>query len=133
MYDTTTGKMAAEIEARPDYNDMAFVLSPDGKTVAVLSQRLAPGEPGKLTLYEADTGKVIRTLGNKDMSYSLLAFAPDGKRLATLTYRSICVFDANTGELAREIDGVRGALAFSPDGRFLACVGRATTHLFDAK
>jgi WD40 repeat protein len=133
LYDTTTAKITAELEANPDYSDTGIVWSPDGKTLAVLSRQLAPDQPGRLALYEAGTGKAIRTLGDKDVSYWLPAWAADGKRLAMVTHRSICVFDVDWGALVREIDGVRGTLAFSPDARFLASTDRATVHLFDTK
>jgi WD40 repeat protein len=136
LYDATTGKMVTEIEAWPDFlNGSTIILSPDGKTVAVFSSQGPGGRlmPGKITLYEADTGKMIRAFGHMDLGLEYLAFAPDGKRLTAHTARSICVWDTTTGELVREIPMGRGPLAFSPDGRYLACVERAAVHVFDAK
>jgi WD40 repeat protein len=133
LYDTTSGKMQAEIESRPDYTESSFTLTADGKLVAIVSQRTSASEAGKLTLYDAATGKPIRNLVHKDLTLFFLTFSPDSKRLAASTYRSVCVWDTETGELVHEIADCRGRLAFSPDGRRLACSAPNAVHIFDAK
>src|SRR5690242_16246447 len=59
----------------PDVTGLAF--APDGRTLA------SGGQDKAVRLWDAATGKVIRTLTGHQVSVSDLVFAPDGSLLAT--------------------------------------------------
>ncbi len=70
-------------------------VSPDGKMV--VSGRRGQNGPD-LCLWEAATGKLIRTLDAHSHGADCLAFSPDGKRLAIGTWDYVRVLDVDTGQ-----------------------------------
>jgi WD40 repeat protein len=97
--------------------------SPDGKIVAM-------GFGNKVTLWDATTGEVLRQLqGPKDEPqimvdfflptlFNSIFFSPDGKMLATEGWTGIFLWDVQTGEFLRKIEGYK--VFFSPDGKTIA-------------
>jgi WD40 repeat protein len=65
-----------------------FVVSPDGKLVAVVPYRIlsrgAKPLPPRVDIYDAVTGKRVRSLTAYNSDVGLVAFFPDGKRLLSL-------------------------------------------------
>jgi RNA polymerase sigma factor (sigma-70 family) len=100
----------------------AAVFSPDGKTLAVAWGGEAD-KPGRITLWNVGAGKEIGRLeGHKSWVFAL-AFAPDGKTLASGGYdRTLRLWDPVTGKEQRRAEGFRTSvsrLVFSQDGRTL--------------
>jgi RNA polymerase sigma factor (sigma-70 family) len=77
----------------------ALALSPDGKTAA------AAGE-GRLRLIDVATGKPLSTLSDLGMGASMVAFSPDGTRLAVCdaSGAKIKVWRARDGQLLQAFD-----------------------------
>ncbi len=74
------------------------------------------------------------------MSVKALAFSPDSSTLASVSHRSLRLWDIRTSTLRatlidQEDSGQADmlALAFSPDGKKLASVGQGKVHLWDAE
>jgi WD40 repeat protein/tetratricopeptide (TPR) repeat protein len=97
-----------------------LVISPNGKTVAVLADKM-------VLLFDAQTGAHLRTLTGPPFRLSHAAFSADGKRLAATVFEGGCearVWDVATG---RQLHVLRGhtpganlgisSVAFSPDGK----------------
>jgi WD40 repeat protein len=73
-------------------------------------------------------GNIVRSLDDGARVFAL-AFAPDGKTLASNASGTIHIWRVSDGALLRSIETVnQSALAFSPDGRFLT----TGFELFDA-
>jgi WD40 repeat protein len=98
---------------------------------------VSAGDDRTVKVWDASTGKEVRTLAGHRAAVTCVAFSPDGKRLAAgilaakkvLTWEpsEITVWDLDTGQAALTLRGhfdydVR-ALTFSPDGSRLASAG----------
>jgi WD40 repeat protein len=165
LWDLTTGEELFTL-AGAAYSILSVAFSPDGKVLASGSDRsgrfgLAPGarpapvEPGGCTvrLWDVTTGKELRALDGHTNGVRGLAFAPDGKRLASASHDgTIRQWDPVSGGQLLKLDlpvgppihpaGPRGStadqggvlsVAFSPDSKILATGGHdSMIRLLDA-
>jgi WD40 repeat protein len=103
-----------------------FTFSPDSRTFALngcLPERVLES-PDEVVLMDVATGKAVRVLGRQRLHFTAIAFAPDGRALATgdqdgvvslwerATGRRRCRFAGHGSSVA--------SLSFSRDGRLLA-------------
>jgi WD40 repeat protein/serine/threonine protein kinase len=114
-WDAADGKLLRKLPIGA--GNVAF--SPDGKRLAGI--RL---ESHDLTIWDAETGKEVRKLGKCNAFYSpsLLAWSPDGKRLAYGGHEGLSVVEVETGKECFQHKSELGAfyLQWSPNGRTLA-------------
>jgi WD40 repeat protein len=117
---------------------LGVAISPD-------KSALAGARGNQIHIYDATSGNHVRTLLDatvtspdkkpvKAAHLSLvesLAYSPDGKYLASGSFREVKIWDARTGELRKTIGGFAErvvCLAFSPDSKQLACGGGPPTQ-----
>lgn len=99
----------------------SVAFSPDGKLIATSSY-------DKLVkLWDASSGREVRTLKDHIDAVYALAFTPDGSRLVSgAADRSIKVWDVATGErlytMSEPLDGIN-AVAVDPTGKMVAAGG----------
>ena len=97
----------------------ALSFSPDGKHVLTSC-------PSEISLWDAATGKLVRSLSAPADFYSDAAFSPDGRRIVTASlHKTARIWDAATGkELVPLVghEGFIGSAAFSPDGSLVVTV-----------
>ncbi|HTU92216.1 MAG TPA: sigma-70 family RNA polymerase sigma factor [Gemmataceae bacterium] len=130
LWDAASGKELPVFPSRGQILHAAF--SPDGKVIAITK--------GAGQLWDAASGKMLRELKVKGVQFRVmaLAFAPDGKLLATAnTDNAVHLWDAESGDEKHRIDCQQGdrlwAVAFAPDGKLLASGGSdGTIRLWDA-
>jgi WD40 repeat protein len=112
------GRGGRLVRILPGRGIAAIAYSPDGRTLAAASA------DGSTTLWNARTGRRLRTLRDTGGPVAALAFAPDGALLATAGQDgAVRVWTAATGARLFFFTGHASpvtALAWSPDGRILA-------------
>lgn len=120
------GGSTADEVARIDSQGISWplvALSGRGDRVAFVENRAMDW---KVRLVDVPPGQGVRELSSpNELSASVtgLGISPDGRTVVVADGASrVTVFDAATGRLLREIEGVQGT-AFSPDGTLLAGVG----------
>jgi WD40 repeat protein len=123
-----TGKTDRVIESDEQVWSLCF--SPDGKTVAFGTKK------GKVRLYSAETGKLIREASPAKYGIHCLTFAPGGTRIAAgCEDGSVCVFDAATGKSLVSYVAHRRTVhqvAVSSDGKYVASAGfDKVLHVYD--
>lgn len=136
VWDTATGAQRCTVS--PNEGDIlrGLALAPDGRHLATLQQGGAAPHDNAVHIWDAATGKAQRIVGAEHKNMTTLAFAADGKTLATAGWSGIRCFDVATG---RERSRGAGAgsntekIAFSADGLTLATLQRhsGAFHLWD--
>ena len=100
---------------------LALVYSPDGRVLALA------GEDKTITLRDAATGAVKKTLGGHTDIIAALAFSPDGQTLASAGYdKTVRLWDVASGGEKAVLKGHKNwvlAVAYAPDGKTLATAG----------
>jgi WD40 repeat protein/energy-coupling factor transporter ATP-binding protein EcfA2 len=106
--------------------------SPDGKLIA------GACEDGKIRIWDAENGQVVRELEGHAKAVHLLVFSQDSRRIATEAGDETGkVWDVATGKELFTLEGLTGryaALAFSPDGtRIAAESGKTQASVWDVQ
>ena len=102
----------------------ALAFSPDGRRIAV-------GGYHEVTVWDAETGKLLARLGGVAQQTQSLAWSPDGSTLAAAggtpgalgELRLLPADGSSPARLLDRITDVLPAAAFSPDGKLLAAGG----------
>lgn len=136
VWDTATGKERWTVGPEKDHYLRALAGSPDGRHLACLKQDRASPYGHAVQILDATTGRLLRTVAADHENMSTVAFAPDGKTLATAGWSGIRCWHVATGrELSRSAG--QGAnttrIAFSGDGQTLATLQRHSGlfHIWD--
>jgi WD40 repeat protein len=120
---------------------VGVAVSPDGSLLASAGHLDAGGEPRapkSVGLWDAKTGKLLRTLARGPAQITSVAFSPDGSRVAAFSRDgAVRLWEASTGKLVRTWQvqaGERGSVAFAPDGSLLAAADAGgAVYVWDVK
>ncbi|MCL4252534.1 MAG: PD40 domain-containing protein [Anaerolineae bacterium] len=104
------------------------MLNPDKTQIAI-----AEDYSFMLQIFDTATGEEIRQLDHDipiDFPHwqhpRAIAYSPDGRVIATATFRAIYLWDAHTGDILTILGGLNNGfqadLVFTPDGRYLCSV-----------
>jgi RNA polymerase sigma factor (sigma-70 family) len=134
VWDVATGELRHELDAGRSGTVWSVAFSADGRLLAAGTG--ASGTSGRVRLWEAASGRPVRTLDEPHKHDVRVAFAPDGKLLATSgDDGTIRLLNPATGAKQARIRGhfrPLQSLAFSPDGRALLSAGHDhTLRLWD--
>jgi WD40 repeat protein/tRNA A-37 threonylcarbamoyl transferase component Bud32 len=99
----------------------AIAYAPDGRSVAISDGHTT------ITIHDARTGQLMRSLEGHSQRVVALAFSPDGREIASGGEdRTIRIWEVASGRVIHTLSAHTApvyGLAFSPDGRTLASVG----------
>jgi eukaryotic-like serine/threonine-protein kinase len=133
LCDGATGLRIATL-GDPKSADWFFAWSADGSRLATCTQY----PENSVQLWDASTGKLIRTMAGHTNAVMGLAFSPDDQRLASISSdQTARLWDGQTGHLIAVLRGHTGRLtsvAFNPNGRRLVTSSYdRTMRLWDAE
>jgi WD40 repeat protein len=130
LWDAATGRLLLSLRTTSLTTALGF--APDGHRLVVGSKG-----PARVTAWDLDDGRGIRTLRGLTNQASHLCFSPDGGLLAALSHGGqIAVWDLGCGQLRHLLSAPEGnaeeaALAFRADGGRFACSAGEGARLWD--
>lgn len=100
----------------------AVAYAPNGAAIA------AGGADKTVTVWNANTGKRVRSLTGHTGRINTIVFSPDGKLIASgSSDRTVRIWNAKTGKALRTLTGHRGSVtsvAFAPNSKIVASAGQ---------
>jgi WD40 repeat protein len=138
LWDTATGALVATLPVpTKEGGVLELAFSSDGKLLAGSVGVLPNPKPaGVVVLWDIAGRRVLHTLRGHESRITALAFAPDGRTLASGGEdHSVRFWDVAGGRESAHLAGNTGwvrSLAYSPDGKFVAVGGGRTLSLIDA-
>jgi len=94
------------------------VYSPDGTLLATRGEPGDPSQPRTVHVWNAKTGKLIRTLTAHPVPLTSIRFSPDGRYLAAGQPQhgaGVHIWEVATGRVVAQLDGGRGRVHFLPE------------------
>jgi eukaryotic-like serine/threonine-protein kinase len=128
LWDTATGRELAVFYKGHKGAGMMLAFSPDGRTLA----SSVGGPEAEVKLWDVSGRQESFALGGHEGEVYQVAYATDGKLLATVSYGKLKLWDAATGQERAILKGVWAErVAFSPDRRTLAVGAQQQVQLWD--
>ena len=128
IWDVATGRKLRVLDGlTADVWSIDF--SPDGRIIATAD--------GTARFWDAASGRELR-ITNKRPAHRIhtVKFSADGRTVATVSFDSVKIWDVDTGQQVKTLEGPSGAgiCAFSSDGRTVAAIdlNSETVRLWDA-
>jgi WD40 repeat protein len=144
IWDVVTGTERAVCSAEGTTAVRSVAFSPDGSTLAARGRQdvlgfvngVAQSGMSEINLWDVGTGNRIATLIGHTHYTKRLAFAPDGKTLASASYdETVILWDVANRTKRTTLKGHRGAifgLAYAPDSKMVASCTYDGIRLWDA-
>jgi len=140
VWDASTGKLLRSIDNAAE----PVRFSPDGKVFAARSTLRSEPE-ASFSLWEVETGKLIKTFRERKAVAGDIAWGPDGRTIA-VSGDKLRIWDVESGKLRTTLPvvvdwefnfvgtvGNWDQLFFSPDSRFLIVANEKSTRIIDVK
>jgi serine/threonine protein kinase/WD40 repeat protein len=138
LWDTSTGHLILELNAKQNGTYVGLAFSPDGKRLAVCSTRNF--QPGLVVIWDLQFGRGIETLRGLTGQVAKIRFSPDGRHLAAFTHSwQVAIWDIPGGYVRHQFDVPKGlfvgtaALEFSSDSRRIAFATNADAKLWEVE
>lgn len=118
VWDVAAGKRLASLGTGEGVTQCVF--SPDGTAI------VSAGD--SLRLWDAVSGRELRTMADHGPGRSSCGFSPDGQLVVSVAHDdTLKIWNRQTGVVVQTWTGVKGSFAFSPDGTCILCPGRDQT------
>jgi WD40 repeat protein len=109
---------------------VALSISPNSKLIA-------SGSKDEFQLWDAESGKLLKTLKRHKHYVNALNFSPDSNLIVSGGWdEKVRVWDVSSGKLRKTLkynDFFIATLGISPDGKLIACGGGNIIKLWDAE